>query len=108
VTTDPQVLRDLLREQRTTNSILRAAFRPQLEELQGRVAEDPVMCSVLRCLSSGPVAAGDLKAKVTSDTSSSERTVNRRLADMQALGLIEQRGAGGRVTYESTGLVTCD
>jgi DNA-binding HxlR family transcriptional regulator len=106
--TDPQVLKDLLREQRTTNSILRAAFRPQLEELQSRVVEDPVMASVLRHLSDGALAAGDLKAKVTGDTSSSERTVNRRLADMQALGLIDQRGAGGRVTYESTGLVSID
>lgn len=106
--TELEILSALLRQQRLTNHILRVAFGGQLDAVQQRVSEDEVMSSILRHLQGGALAAGEVKAQVAAETNTSERTVSRRLADMELVGLVEQEGVGGRVRYTSTGLVVVE
>ena len=105
---DDDVWNQLLHQQRLTNQILRAAYRPQLEALGRTVAADPVMTEILRELAGGAKPAGLVKAAVAGTTKASDSTLKRRLSEMETLGLLERRGAGGGVSYRATGLVVLD
>lgn len=52
-----------------------------------------------------PVAVGKLKNDVAKATSQSEKTVQRRIADLVAMGALAKDGGGSSATYRSTGLL---
>src|SRR5436309_16094168 len=52
-----------------------------------------------------PVAVGKLKKSVATATNQSEKTVQRRIADLTAIGVLTKDGGGSTATYRSTGLL---
>ena len=51
------------------------------------------------------MTVGKLKKDVATKTSQSEKTVQRRIADLMAMGLLTKDGGGSTTTYQSTGLL---
>lgn len=102
---DQNVLKQILQEQRTTNFILRAVYRKELNSVRDEIMHDSVMAAILEALADGPMAAGELRERVTAAVGVSERTVHRRLVDLQQLGVIERQGAGPGLEYYLTGLI---
>jgi hypothetical protein len=51
-----------------------------------------------------PAAVGALKKKVAQKTKQSEKTVQRRIGDLVAMGALTKTGGGATATYRSTGL----
>ncbi len=101
---------ELLREIRLQNAILRAAFRDRIDGLAREVREDAVSAAVVEVLSEkGRTPAGALKEavaeKVPQGTDVSSRTINRRLADLENKGVVEQIGQGRTTEYELTRLI---
>lgn len=101
---------DLLREMRLQNAILKAAFGDRIEALARKVEDDAVSRAIVEVLRErGRTASGALKEAAAellpqaSDPSS--RTMNRRLADLENKGVIEQIGQGRTVDYQLTGLI---
>jgi predicted HTH transcriptional regulator len=54
---------------------------------------------------SEPVTVGKLKKEIATKTNQSEKTVQRRIADLVAMGLLTKEGGGNTATYQSTGLL---
>jgi ATP-dependent Zn protease len=54
---------------------------------------------------SEPVLIGKLKKDVAKATNQSEKTVQRRIADLVALGALSKAGDSMTATYQSTGLL---
>jgi hypothetical protein len=52
-----------------------------------------------------PVVIGKLKKAVAASTGQSEKTVQRRLAELTAMGVLAKSGGGSTATYRSTGLL---
>lgn len=100
-------LEKLLSQQRMTNAILRGAFRTELSALRGEILDDRVMAAIVRQLGQegGSLASGEVKAAVAAEARVSERTVIRRLVDLEQAGVIEQAGSGRSTSYELTGLI---
>ena len=99
------LLEQILQEQRTTNFILRAVHRQELNSVRDEIMQDSVMAAILEALADGAMAAGELRETVTAAVGVSERTVQRRLVDLQQLGVIGRRGAGPGLEYYLTGLI---
>lgn len=54
---------------------------------------------------SEPVVVGKLKKDVAKATDQSEKTVQRRIADLVAIGALSKAGDSKTATYQSTGLL---
>jgi Fic family protein len=52
-----------------------------------------------------PVVVGQLKKNVATATNQSEKTVQRRIGDLVAMGLLAKTGGGSTATYRTTGLL---
>jgi hypothetical protein len=52
-----------------------------------------------------PVVIGALKRSVANATGQSDKTVQRRISDLVALGALAKTGGGTAATYRSTGLL---
>jgi hypothetical protein len=52
-----------------------------------------------------PVVIGDLKKSVAKATKQSEKTVQRRVGDLVAMGALVKSGGGSTATYRATGLL---
>lgn len=99
-------LAEMIREQRMTNFILRAAYRQQLGAMRDEILNDNAMAEIVRQLVDGPKAAGELRSAVAEAANVSERTVTRRIAELELMGVLEQSGRGARVRYMLTGLIS--
>lgn len=99
---------ELLAEIRLTNSILKAAYRGAIKSLADDVDGEPIGRAVVDFLSSeGTKSAGEVKAAVEKSVPSvSQRTVERRIAALEDLGVIVRHGAGRTVRYSLTGLLS--
>ena len=86
-------------------AIMQLAHADAISRARQTVLIDPVNAAVLEVAAEDWVAAGDLKARVAAETRQSERTVVRRIAQLVALGAVEQTGSGSKVGYRSTGLI---
>lgn len=88
----------------TIIALIKLAHRESLASVRQDLMDD-VSGAVLDATAGGPVGAGSLKTKVAKATGQSEKTVQRRIAELVALGALAKDGAGPSVTYRSTGLI---
>jgi hypothetical protein len=88
----------------TIISILKLAHSEALAQVRKSTLGDEVSASILDSTAEGFVAAGDLKRDVAKSTKQSEKTVQRRIADLVAMGVLEKR-PDGRAAYRSTGIL---
>ena len=100
----------ILQELRVQTSILRAAFRSELEALEQDVGKDATSSAIVSHLrDNGSTKSGDLKAGVQKlvppGTEISNSTIGRRLADLETRGVIEHAGQTSTVVYSLTGLI---
>lgn len=90
----------------TIIALLKLVHREPLAVARKELVEDDgVSAAVLEATAGGPVSAGSLKTNVAKATGQSEKTVQRRIADLVAMGALAKEGAGPNVTYRSTGLI---
>lgn len=52
-----------------------------------------------------PVVVGKLKKDVAAATKQSDKTVQRRLGELTAMGVLAKSGGGATATYRATGLL---
>ncbi len=97
---------DLLAEQRTTNSILREAFRRELEQIVDALKRDGGNAAIVDALVDGGTTAGDLTNSVSKATKLKTRTVQERLAALVESGVILREGAGPTTSYQMGNLLT--
>ena len=84
-------------------ALMRIGFGDQLQRRSRLIAEDPTNTEILRRCDDW-VTAGALKTAVKQATKQSEPTIKRRVAELVSLGALVRRGAGGSVSYRTTGL----
>lgn len=102
---------ELLREARLQTAILKAAFRDRLEALAKQIEMDKVSAAIISYLKEHPKArSAPLKSAVTKNvpqgTDASDRTIVRRLADLENKGVVERVGQGTNTEYLLTGLIS--
>lgn len=85
-------------------AILRLAHREAIESARTSVRSDKVDAAVLDG-SSQWIGAGKLQAAVVAKTKTSSRTVQLRIADLLAEGLLDKRGGGPTTEYRASGLI---
>lgn len=85
-------------------SILKLAHSEALAEVRASTLSDAVSAAILEAAAEDFVAAGDLKRNIAQMTKQSEKTVQRRIADLAAMGLL-QKQLTGRSAYRSTGIL---
>jgi uncharacterized membrane protein len=78
-----------------TNQDALVTVRTQLDDVAKAVID----------ATSEPVAVGRLKKEIATKTNQSEKTVQRRVADLVAMGLLTKERGGNTATYQSTGLL---
>jgi Fic family protein len=66
---------------------------------------DEVSKELLDATAAKPVVVGVLKKKVAQKTKQSEKTVQRRISDLVALGVLTKSGGGATAAYRSSGLL---
>jgi len=85
-------------------SLLRIAYSDPLQTEREAILAEPVSKAVLAA-SGDWIEAGKLKAEVVKKAKVSQPTVSRRLAELVERGLITRAGAGGKVSYRTSGLI---
>jgi hypothetical protein len=100
-------LEELVQEMRLSNSILKAVHRESLKSLNAEVTSDPVQEVIVEFLrAEGSSSPGDVKAAVIKQIpDASTRTIERRIAALEDLGVLARKGAGRAVHYSLTGLL---
>jgi hypothetical protein len=86
----------------TIIALLKLTNREALE--QARAELDDVSNAILDATVE-PVAIGVLKERVAKATEQSEKTVQRRIGDLVAMGALAKSGGGSAATYRTTGLL---
>jgi len=94
----------IVRRLDTIIAILKLSSAETLTEVRNKTRADDVSAEILDLAEEDFVTAGDLKREVSTKTGQSERTVNRRLGELLAMGLLEKRPFGTSA-YKSTGLI---
>ena len=84
-------------------ALMRIGFGDQIQRRGRILLEDTTSVEILRHCDEW-TSAGALKGAVAKATKQSEPTIKRRVADLVSLGALARRGAGGSVSYRSTGL----
>jgi Fic family protein len=95
---------ETIRRLDTMIAILRLAYSRQIEETRTKIRADDVSGALLDATENDFVGAGELKKTIADATKQSEKTVQRRIADLLALGALEKRPTGA-AAYRSTGLI---
>lgn len=85
-------------------SILKLAHSEALTQARASTLADNVSAAILEATAEDFVASGDLKRDIARATEQSEKTVQRRIADLAAMGVLEKRPTG-RPAYRSTGIL---
>jgi predicted HTH transcriptional regulator len=85
-------------------ALFQLAFQSEIAEARRAILQDPVNEAILSLMDETPISAGELKARTKAKTGQSDRTIERRVADLVNQGALSQLGSGPRVTYRSTGL----
>lgn len=85
-------------------ALLKLAYNEPLDQARRQILEDGVNAAILEMTVDDFVASGQLKRDIAAATRQSEKTVQRRIADLVAVGALEQR-TDGRAAYRSTGLI---
>ena len=85
----------------TIIAILRLANRGELDPVWEATRSDPVSAAILDSASGDYVGSGALQETVSKSTKQSQKTVQRRIADLAAMGLLERRPSG-RPAYRAS------
>lgn len=96
----------LLAEQKATNTILRAAFRDQLEAIANEILEDKASSSAIALLATGQETAGGLAKGVAAATGLKGSAISERLATLVEDGVIVREGGGPSTSYRLGSLLT--
>jgi DNA-binding HxlR family transcriptional regulator len=102
---------ELLREARLQTALLRAGFKDRLDALAKTVNADPVSAAIVSYLrDNGHTKSSALKDAVAKlvpqTTDASNRTILRRLADLENDGVVERAGQAINTEYCLTGLIS--
>ena len=89
----------------TIIALLKLAHRDTLAGIRNELLGDDASKALLERTENDAIDAGTLKKEVAKETGESERTIQRRIADLVALGALAKEGAGRNVSYRSTGLI---
>jgi hypothetical protein len=84
-------------------ALTRMGVREQLNRERKAIEDDPVSLALLQRAEDW-TPAGELKTAVKMQTKQSEPTIKRRIAELILRGAMQRRGAGGSISYRSTGL----
>lgn len=95
---------DVIERLDTMISILRLAHQSEIDIARQKILAEDGNAEILDLAAANFVAAGELKAKVGKKTKQSAKTVQRRIADLVAIGALEKRTSGS-AAYRSTGLI---
>lgn len=101
-----EIFDHILQEQRITNTILRAAFRPQLDALLSQLLDDEVDGAIIRQLVDGKKSAGALTTAVTKAAEVRPRTVRLHMTDLLTQGIVDRLGQGPSTAYQLSGLLS--
>ena len=85
-------------------SILKLAHGDALARVRALALSDEVSAAILEATVDDFVASGDLKRDIVNTTKQSGKTVQRRIAELVAMGALEKRPTG-RAAYRSTGIL---
>jgi Fic family protein len=85
-------------------AIQQLVHREALESARTSIRSDKVNAAILDATSK-LTPAGKVLAEVKRKTAQSPATINRRIAALMELGLVERQGGGPATQYRSTGLV---
>jgi Fic family protein len=95
---------DLARRLDTIIAILQLAHRDEIESARTTIRSDKVNAAILDN-SKNWTPAGKLTSAVKTKTKQSSATINRRITDLIADGVLEKQGGGPATEYRSTGLL---
>ncbi len=100
-------LAELVRQVKLTNALLRMVHQDRLAGVAGQIKADPINKIVIEYLDThGDVPSAVLKEAVAGQIpAGSMRTVGRRIAELENLGVIERSGAGNATRYALSGVV---
>ncbi len=85
-------------------AIHQLVHREALERARTSIRSDKVNAAILDATSK-MTPAGTVVAEVKRKTGQSPATINRRIATLMDIGLVERQGGGPATQYRSTGLV---
>ena len=85
-------------------AIQQLVHREALESARASIRSDKVNAAILDATAK-LTPAGKVVSDVKKKTGQSPATINRRIASLMELGLVERQGAGPATQYRSTGLV---
>ncbi|MEX0787046.1 MAG: hypothetical protein WD939_10455 [Dehalococcoidia bacterium] len=103
---------EVIEELRLQTAILRAGFKKDLDALAEAAASNEVSAAIIAHLreNGGSTKSSDLKAAipkmVPSGTEASGRTIARRLAGLENIGVLVRTGQAQNTEYRLTGLVS--
>jgi Fic family protein len=95
---------DLARRLDTIIAILQLAHRDEIESARSTIRGDKVKAAILDGTKTW-TPAGTLTSAVKAKTKQSSATINRRIAELLATGVLEKQGGGPATEYRSTGLI---
>jgi Fic family protein len=95
---------DLARRLDTIIAILQLAHRDEIESARSTIRGDKVKAAILDGAKNW-TPAGKLTSAVKAKTKQSSATVNRRITELLATGVLEKQGGGPATEYRSTGLI---
>jgi Fic family protein len=95
---------DLVRRLDTIIAILQLAHRDEIESARATIRSDKVNTTILDGTKTW-TPAGKLTSAVKAKTKQSPATINRRIADLLGLGVLEKQGGGPATEYRATGLI---
>jgi Fic family protein len=85
-------------------AILQLAHRDEIDNARETIRSDKVNAAILDG-SRGWTPAGKLTSNVISKTSQSGATINRRINELIAMGVLEKQGGGPATQYRASGLI---
>ncbi len=85
-------------------SILKLAYKQQLDEIAESVRSEPGKLAILDATGEW-TPAGPLVKAVAKKAKRSERSVQNYVSELLYLGVLEKRGAGRSIEYRSTGVI---
>ncbi len=104
MTEETDLLRRILQQLGTVVAIQLLTNRSAVDALRAELENDKVAKSILENCTD-PVPYSDLVAIAARDTGANERTVKRRISELNGRGLISSSRRGQQVFYENSGIV---
>lgn len=95
---------DILERLNKLVAIQQLVHREALENARTSIRSDKVNAAILDATTK-LTPAGKVVAEVKRRTGQSPATINRRIASLMELGVVERQGGGPATQYRSTGLI---